>query len=140
MEYIALEYDRSHLDQPAKYQQSELAIDYYDICLLTLNFLALTSILAYYLSTPPTDAASPKRVQEDIVIRASERTASEIPYFVFNRPGKKNKSKEHKEGKEHHREFNPQTQFSGYHLVELKCLKCNYSTDVYEPKSSPEPN
>jgi len=56
---------------------------------------------------------------------------------VFNRPGKKTKSKDIKEPKEI-KEFNPHTQYSGYNLVELKCLKCNYSTEVYESKTAPD--
>jgi hypothetical protein len=65
----------------------------------------------------------------------NERGSNEIPYFIFNRPGKKTKNKEAKDMKK----INPHTQITGYNLVELKCLKCTaYSTEIYEPKTAPD--
>jgi hypothetical protein len=71
-------------------------------------------------------------------VSTADRPSSDIPYFIFNRPGKKSKGKEAKDAKDI-KELNPHTQITGYNLVELKCLKCTaYSTDIYEPKTLPD--
>ena len=60
----------------------------------------------------------------------NEKQALDIPHITYNRHVKKGKIKDSSVQKDI-KDFNPYTQFPGYNLVELKCLKCAHSTEIY---------
>lgn len=88
-----MEYDRSHLMQSKKMMQTGVSLDYYDIVVITINAFALLAIFIYYISNLPSITGAPKRVNEEITVTLNEKGSNDIPYFIFNRPGKKAKNK-----------------------------------------------
>jgi hypothetical protein len=128
--YIQLSNDRSHLIGEVISTNNLVEkpfLDIYDIVIIVTNIILVLYISFNYLKYKKYAEFSS---QKEIHLVVSDKNSSDFPFFQGSRKKIRNPTVKKTETKDS--VPTAQNPNSAHNILELKCTKCNYTTEIYE--------